>query len=89
MHGSLNAISRTVFKGAELPEYFVLTITSTFPSGTSLGTRAMIWPGLLSERRRLALYSVPFAALKNTPCAASVSSILSLSPSMMMSSPIV
>lgn len=43
-HGSLNAISRSSFKGAELPEYFVRTMTVTFPAGSACGTRAMIWP---------------------------------------------
>ena len=41
VHDSLNSISRTVFKGAELPEYLVRTITVTVPSGISLGMRAI------------------------------------------------
>lgn len=67
VHGSLNAISRSSFKGAELPEYFVRTMTVVWPSGSDAGTRAMIWPGLLTDRRLVVLYSVPSAALKNTP----------------------
>ena len=61
VHGNLNTISRTVFKGTELPEYLVRTITVTSPSGTISGMRAIICPILLTERRRLVLYSVPSA----------------------------
>ena len=63
----MNAISRTVFKGAELPEYFVRTITVTFPSGTSFGTRAMICPVLLTESLLAVLYSVPSFRGGKTP----------------------
>ena len=51
VHGSLNAISRCSFKGAELPEYFVRTMTVVWPSGSACGTRAMIWPGLSAQGR--------------------------------------
>ena len=68
---------------------FVLTITVMGPTGMFEGTRAMIWLGLLMERWRVVLIIAPSARMKNTPCDESFSSTLSLSPSMMMSSPMV
>ena len=87
--GYWKTTSRSSFNAAPLPEYFVRTTTVTLPAGTVLGTRAMSWLGLLTDRRCSVLCSLPSAATKNTPCAASSSLTLSLSPSMRMSSPIV